>query len=150
MSISNEQHDALVSLLKTRHEADVARLSTRIELDKENIADLNERLEAAEEDRNEFQKVITSIGNAAKGYDFSGGLSDYVAAMQERMASAERSIDNKLLELDRKEGVIALLQAKLAEAEQDATKWHEYQAMKKVLADRGFGKSPMRDMKESK
>ena len=34
-------------------------------------------------------------------------------------------------------------------AEKDAAKWHKYQAKKKVLADRGFGKSPMRDMKES-
>ena len=41
---------------------------------------------------------------------------------------------------------------RLEAAEQDATKWHEYQAKKKVLADRGFGKSPLRDaaMKESK
>ena len=60
MSISNEQHDALISLIKARHEADVARLSTRIELDKENIAKLGERLEAAEKDAARFEFLVSS------------------------------------------------------------------------------------------
>lgn len=39
---------------------------------------LIQQLAEAKEDRDEFQAVITAIGVAATGYDFSGGLAEYV------------------------------------------------------------------------
>lgn len=54
------------------------------------VIELIARLEADEADRAEFQRVITAIGNAATGYDFSGGLAEYVKAAFARLEAAEK------------------------------------------------------------
>ena len=56
--------------------------------------ELKRQLAECKADRDEFQSVITAIGVAATGYDFSGGLAEYVAKAfaegAEYKADAER------------------------------------------------------------
>lgn len=85
------------------------------------VLELITRLEAAEEDRDEFQKVITAIGNAARGYDFSGDLSGYVAAMQKKLEAAESTLQ---LATTMYTQAISTLEA----AEQDAVRWKAFVA----------------------
>lgn len=50
---------------------------------------LRQQLAAAKEDASVFQAKITAIGEAATGYDFSGGLEDYVGRAFKQLAASQ-------------------------------------------------------------
>lgn len=87
------------------------------------VLELITRLEAAEADRNEFQKVITAIGNAAVGYDFSGGLAEYVKAAFARLKEAELERDAMKGEWEKADEFAMIRQHKLEAAEKDAARY---------------------------
>ena len=63
------------------------------------IESLERQLAERDADCDEFQSVITATGKAATGYDFNGGLAEYVEASFKQLATvtAQRDLLGKIL-----------------------------------------------------
>ena len=88
------------------------------------------------------------FGGEGEGIIYVGGWANGGCKSDDPKAWEQLKAEANHIATANPQAILELI-TRLREAEKDAAKWHEYQAKKKVLADRGFGKSPMRDVKES-
>ena len=113
------------------------------------ILELVTRLGEAKADLIHSDSILIKIEALLKDVDYKGDYSEGVRVLRDRLEAAESELNVCSIEYGDVRDSYIYYKEKYEAAEKDAAKWHEYQAKKKVLADRGFGKSPMRDMKES-